>query len=95
MTVMLFTNRAKPVGKTVDLDSGRRRQIRQYKRAMTEGESTLASVSKETGGDISGYPNHCIQIMNDATRWERIEPRNEALIQCALITSLNLEVEAV
>ncbi len=42
----------KPGGKTLDLDLGRRRQIKQYQEAMIEGEFMLTSLSKETGGSI-------------------------------------------
>jgi len=42
----------KPGGKTLDLDLGRRRQIKLYQEAMIEGEFMLTSLSKETGGSI-------------------------------------------
>jgi VWFA-related protein len=42
----------KPGGKTLDLDLGKRRQIKEYQEAMIEGELMLTSLSKETGGNI-------------------------------------------
>jgi len=61
----------KPGGKTFDLDSARRRQIKQYRNAMTESELMLTSVSRETGGNI-WLPESFDQMIADAERVARL-----------------------
>jgi len=61
----------KPGGKTFDLDPDRRRRIKQYEEAMTEGEFMLTSLSKEAGGNI-WLPESLEQMIADGATAARL-----------------------
>src|SRR5205814_5007668 len=61
----------KPGGKTFDLDPVRRRQIKEYKEAMIEGELMLTSLSREVGGNI-WLPESLDAMIDDGAKAARL-----------------------
>jgi len=61
----------KPGGKTFDLDPVRRPQIKEYERAMIEGELMLTSLSREAGGNI-WLPETLDEMIDDGAKVARL-----------------------